>query len=191
MTKIGEQVRGDYFGYKGYGKYHKFEWTACPDCGIERWVQLIKSGLVSKRCRACHNRLKKKEDGYNAQREWYRRHPYKTRSIKRKLSGGISRDIRKSIYGNKGGRHWEDLVGYTYKQLRKHLENQFTEGMNWNNYGAWHIDHIIPISAFHFTTIDDIDFKRCWALSNLRPLWADENIAKGKKLIKPFQPSLK
>jgi hypothetical protein len=47
-----------------------------------------------------------------------------------------------------------------------------------------------PITAFNFNTPEDIDFKRCWALSNLQPLWARDNLSKQNKLIKPFQPSL-
>jgi hypothetical protein len=62
--------------------------------------------------------------------------------------------------------------------------------MTWGNYGQWHVDHKIPISAFNYETPDDIDFKRCWALKNLRPMWAKENISKGAKLDKPFQPAL-
>jgi 5-methylcytosine-specific restriction endonuclease McrA len=64
--------------------------------------------------------------------------------------------------------------------------------MTWGNYGrhGWHIDHRIPISAFNFKAPTDIDFKKCWALSNLQPLWSHENQKKYNKLLKPFQPSL-
>lgn len=44
--------------------------------------------------------------------------------------------------------------------------------------GEWHIDHIVPLSAFDITTEDSDGFKRAWALSNLRPLWAAENLKK-------------
>lgn len=66
------------------------------------------------------------------------------------------------------------------------------DGMTWGNYGinGWTIDHKIPISVFNFTSSDHEDFKRCWALSNLQPLWAYDNISKGAKLTKHFQPSL-
>jgi len=71
-------------------------------------------------------------------------------------------------------------LGYTVEQLARHLERQFTRGMSWENYGEWHIDHILPISSFKFSTTDDPEFKACWALANLRPLWAPENMAKHK-----------
>jgi hypothetical protein len=91
----------------------------------------------------------------------------------------------------KGGRTWEALVDYTLDDLMRHLEKQFQQGMSWDNYGktGWHIDHLIPVSAFNFKTYDDIDFKRAWALSNLQPMWAKENMSKGAKIDKPFQPS--
>ena len=104
----------------------------------------------------------------------------------------MSCSIGHSLQGNKKGNHWEKLVGYTVGQLKKHLEKQFKEGMAWENYGryGWEIDHIVPISAFNFSSPDNIDFKRCWALKNLRPLWRIDNRIKNDKLIKPFQPSL-
>lgn len=103
------------------------------------------------------------------------------------IKSGILGSIRK---GSKRKRAWELLVGYEVEQLKLHLEQQFTVGMSWDNYGAWHIDHIIPISAHNYETPDDIDFHRCWSLNNLRPLWALENIIKSNKLDEPFQPSL-
>ena len=72
----------------------------------------------------------------------------------------------------------------------KHIEKKFVSGMSWSNYGRWHIDHIKPISKFNFVKPEDEDFKRCWALKNLQPLWAEENLSKHNKLEKPIQPSL-
>lgn len=73
-----------------------------------------------------------------------------------------------------------------------HLERQFLPGMTWENHGrfGWHIDHIIPLSAFNFETPDHIDFKRAWALSNLQPLWWQDNLKKRAKIEGAFQPSL-
>ena len=108
---------------------------------------------------------------------------------KGKLSKGISKSMRQSLNGTKNGKHWEDLVGYSTDDLKKHLEKKFQPGMTWNNYGEWHLDHRVPISVFNFETPEDIDFKKCWALKNLQPMWAIENVKKSNKLDKPFQPS--
>lgn len=72
-----------------------------------------------------------------------------------------------------------DLVGCTAPELKKHLEGQFAEGMTWDNYGleGWHIDHIKPLSSFDLTDIEQQ--KICFHFSNLQPLWAADNLAKG------------
>lgn len=97
-----------------------------------------------------------------------------------RISRNISIAIRKSLHTGKGGK-WETLVGYTISDLKQHLESQFQPGMSWNNYGEWHIDHIRPVSSFHFTNTESHNFKDCWALSNLQPLWARDNWNKLKK----------
>jgi 5-methylcytosine-specific restriction endonuclease McrA len=107
-----------------------------------------------------------------------------------RLSAAIRAGVTSSLSSGKNRRRTFDLLGYSVAELRQHLERQFQSGMNWENYGLWHVDHIIPLSAHNFRTADDFDFKRAWALSNLRPLWARENQIKGKRLSRPFQPSL-
>lgn len=108
-----------------------------------------------------------------------------------RLSLNISRRIRQSLSRNsKNGAHWETIVGFTRQDLKGHIESLFGRGMTWENYGEWHIDHKIPVSAFNFTKPEHEDFKRCWSLKNLQPMWAKENISKGAKLSRPFQPSL-
>ena len=100
-----------------------------------------------------------------------------------KLNNNISAVIRASLKGNKGGRHWEKLVGYTINDLMEHLENLFQPGMTWENQGKWHIDHKIPKVFFRFGNPEDPDFKLCWNLNNLQPLWALDNLRKQTKII--------
>lgn len=97
------------------------------------------------------------------------------------LNRRMTMAVRLSLQGEKRGRRWETLVGYTAEELRAHLERQFTKGMSWSNMGEWHIDHILPKSGFNFTSAEDPDFRACWALTNLRPLWALENLSKHAK----------
>lgn len=75
------------------------------------------------------------------------------------------------------------LLGYSIEELMVHLEALFTTGMTWDNYGEWHVDHKIPMNSFQFESTDDIEFKECWKLSNLQPLWGPENLSKGTKLL--------
>lgn len=95
------------------------------------------------------------------------------------LKGRMSARLQSMLKG-KAGRGTEELLGYTMKQLRQHIERQFTKGMSWEKVGRGliEIDHIIPVKAFNITTHEDPDFKVCWALANLRPLWAEHNRTK-------------
>ena len=70
------------------------------------------------------------------------------------------------------------IVGWTLQELVAHLEVLFEEGMTWGNYGEWHIDHIIPKSAVNVQSQDDPAFRWLWALDNLAPLWAKDNLEK-------------
>lgn len=90
----------------------------------------------------------------------------------------MASSIHQALREQKAGRKWEALAGYTREQLAMHLERQFLPGMSWDNMGEWHIDHIVPRKSFAYATADDPDFKACWALTNLRPLWAADNIRK-------------
>lgn len=77
---------------------------------------------------------------------------------------------------SKGGRTFE-MLGYTPQELVIHIERQFLKGMTWENRNKWQIDHIIPISS----TENEEDIIRLNQLSNLRPLWSDENNRKKNK----------
>lgn len=102
--------------------------------------------------------------------------------MRKKHGRWISNYIRSAIVRNGSSPTVLNLLGYSIAELRQHLENQFTDGMNWDEFmeGNIHIDHIIPMAAFNMRCEDD--FKRCWALSNLQPLWASDNIAKGARM---------
>lgn len=74
-----------------------------------------------------------------------------------------------------------EVCGYTIAELRIHLERQFTGDMSWAEFrlGHVHIDHIVPQASFDMSRIEDV--RACWALPNLRPLWATDNLAKGAR----------
>ena len=72
-------------------------------------------------------------------------------------------------------------LDFSLEELTTHIESLFKGGMSWSNYGEWQLDHIRPVSSFNYTTTDCADFKKCWALENLQPLWARDNMSKGNK----------
>ncbi len=73
------------------------------------------------------------------------------------------------------GKPLEGVLGYSVAALKRHLERQFTKGMSWDNWSQWHIDHIVPVVSYTFTSYDDPELRACWALTNLRPLWKGKN----------------
>lgn len=93
-----------------------------------------------------------------------------------------------SIVKRGGSSCFRSVLGCSTLMLRRHLESQFQRGMTWKNYGTkWHVDHILPVSSFDHTDIEQV--KRCWHFSNLRPLCAIENRRKSNKII-DCQPEL-
>lgn len=122
-------------------------------------------------------------------REWNERNPAavaahgakRRANPKYKLEATIRTRLHATLAkGAKSARTF-DALGFTIDDLRHHLERQFTRGMTWANYGEWHVDHILPLSGFSYETPNCPDFRAAWALSNIRPLWAGDNIKKGAK----------
>jgi len=93
----------------------------------------------------------------------------------------MSQSIREALRGAKRRCKWEDLLGYSVDELKARLESKFTDGMTWEKFfgGGIHIDHVIPRMNFTYSSPNDPQFKQCWALSNLRPIWPKENSVSG------------
>jgi hypothetical protein len=73
----------------------------------------------------------------------------------------------------------QTIIGCNWSELANHIESQFAKGMSWENRGQWHIDHIIPLASAK--TSEDVF--RLNHYTNLRPLWALDNLRKGAKLL--------
>lgn len=72
-----------------------------------------------------------------------------------------------------------NILGCTPIEFKQHLEKQFTEGMNWENQGKWHLDHIYPVSLAK----DEEELIRLNHYTNFQPLWAIDNIRKSNKIL--------
>jgi len=105
-----------------------------------------------------------------------------------RLKAAIKAGIHSRLTKGKSGVSTFDALGYSLDDLKSALEARFQPGMTWENYGkgGWEIDHIFPLSALPCNSIHDPNFRRVWALSNLRPLWASENRSKGASIIAPL-----
>ena len=88
----------------------------------------------------------------------------------------ISRSIKGKI---KKKKRTEEIVGIDFKDLVGYLEKKFKPGMTLSNYGKWHIDHIKPVAKFDLTISGELE--KCFHYTNLQPLWAVDNLKKGKK----------
>jgi hypothetical protein len=130
---------------------------------------------------------------------------YKKNKLKNNVSFRLRNRISKSISSalkinncNKGGKSFLKYLNYTIEELKSHLESLFESWMNWNNWGSykvstwddndpstwtWNIDHIQSQSKLPYASMFDENFKKCWALENLRPYSAKQNIIDGSREI--------
>jgi len=91
----------------------------------------------------------------------------------------ITTSFRRAIRGKQLGSA-SKWIGCSKQFLKDYLASLFTEGMSWDNYGEWHIDHIIPQAYFDFNNPDEV--RMCWNYRNLQPLWGHDNVEKGANL---------
>jgi hypothetical protein len=141
-------------------------------------------------CKSC----KKKNYGQYSERKkkWYQEN--KSKVIKRtvenrrkkrqsdplqRVKDALSSNLRNAIKGRTKGQRTLDYLCISIDEFKIYIENQFKEGMNWENYGEWHLDHIQPICSFDHS--DEEQIKECWHYSNFQPLWARENSIKSGK----------
>lgn len=115
----------------------------------------------------------KKANEYNKKRKSHDPLFKLTVSIRRLISTSIKRR------GYKKNSKTEKILGISFNEFKIFIESKFKEGMTWENYGEWHLDHIIPISI----SIDESDIYNLNNYKNFQPLWAFENLSKSNKII--------
>jgi hypothetical protein len=136
------------------------------------------------------DRLKPENRQKNLERErkWRRQnklyynryfHDYYERYPMKKVARNLRHRLYKMLKGERSAIHMADLTGCSLEFLKTHLESQFKEGMTWETYGTWHVDHIRPCESFDFSKAEDQ--RECFLWSNLQPLWGAENISKNAK----------
>jgi len=145
--------------------------ATCSLCGKDRGH--VRKRNLHKRCLSCA----RKEDHSKREKD---RDIVVHRKLRHNIKSNLNRALRRHK-GSKMGLSIIKLLNYSIDQLKTHLELKFLPDMTWENYGQWHIDHIVPDSWFTYSSVDDQGFKDSWDLSNLQPLWAKENIKKSNK----------
>jgi hypothetical protein len=162
----------------------------CDTCGVKKPLSEYRGNR--KRCEKCQNKIRYGQNKLRRQVDSVFNEEWKARDVKRKrrkekedtMTGFIQKMrvcVRKSI--KRGGytkksRTYE-ILGAEWDFVKSYLESMFKDGMTWENYGEWEIDHIIPISSGN--TEDEV-IKLCH-YSNLQPLWKEENLLKGNKIL--------
>lgn len=116
-------------------------------------------------------------------------HRYMSTNTEYKIRRNLRNRIRKLLNGSRINSSILETLGCSVVELKLYLESKFHinpdtgEAMSWNNWGpkGWHIDHIVPLSAFVLT--DTEQFKTATHYTNLQPLWAKANLVKGAKIL--------
>ncbi len=108
---------------------------------------------------------------------------YEKNKIKNNISFKVLKNIRRRInlalQGKNKSLSTMFLIGCEIDYLMFHIQNQFKDGMSWDNYGLWHIDHIKPCALFDLSK--ESEQRKCFNYTNLQPLWAIDNLKKGSK----------
>lgn len=162
VKKYPEKIKEEAKRYREEHPGYKKEWYNQHKVETKEWWN--NRSKEQKQAKAEYNKVWKKDRYKN-------NNNYKIRCI-------ISSAVRRSLKGMKKGDSIKNILGYTIEELKEHLEHQFEDWMNWDNLGltatkekeTWQIDHIIPVNTFNILEIGDEEFRKCWALSNLRPL---------------------
>lgn len=159
--KYPEKIKTENKAFKEKNPNYKKEYYQAHKKEVRDWLE--NRSEEQKKAKAEYNR-KWKNDRY-------------ANNVGYKLRCIISTAVRRSLLNEKDD-SIKNLLGYNIQELKEHLEAQFEDWMTWDNLGltakklkqTWQIDHIKPVNTFNITSTDCEDFKKCWALENLRPL---------------------
>lgn len=144
----------------------------CLECRKSRYWSNKESELLKQRQWLENNRDKRNE---------YRRAYYQLKKdqVSRKLRKLVERIMDKTGTKKKGDTC--KVLGYSYKDFRDHIESLFLDGMTWNNV---HIDHKYPVSRFIGEGVENPRIIN--SLSNLAPMYPEDNLSKGSKTLQEW-----
>lgn len=168
ITSWCKQCHNDFKKSKNY-KPETSGVKICTDCKLEKSILLyfaIKRNKDGRdiRCKACENKRKLKI---------LKNNPHI------RITENLRRRTRAVLNGISKSKPMLNLIGCSKEELVIHLESMFTDGMSWENYGDWQIDHIKPCSLFNLN--DKSEQEKCFHYTNLQPLWATDNKKKHNK----------
>lgn len=156
--------------------YEKYKDKVCARTTKYYWDNIEQSRKLRREYKKIYDKYHKEERNQYERIRRMNDIQYKlTCVLRERLRGVLKRTV-------KTGSAVKDL-GCSVSELKKHLENKFTKGMSWNNYGngknQWSIDHIKPLSKFDLTKRDNL-LEACH-YTNLQPMWQIDNVKKSNK----------
>ena len=158
----------------------------CFDCGIVKTIDNFtldntRADKHSYRCKDCTKLWSVK---FLPRRLKYLREYDKNRrksDVKFKITSNLRTRVHNALKGNSKSSKTEELIGCSVEYLKDYLQLKFDVNMTWENYGSyWHIDHIIPCSAFDLSIEENQ--RNCFSYTNLQPLEKYENLRKGDRI---------
>jgi hypothetical protein len=121
---------------------------------------------------------------YHKNKEKLRRENNQWKNNKRKTDGfyrmkiNLRHRLRDYLIGESRGKRTKDIVGLDKVEFKLYIQSKFVEGMSWDNYGKWHLDHIKPLCQAK----DNEEALLLNHYTNLQPLWAEDNLRKNRKI---------
>lgn len=163
--------------------------SRCKECDKKKRKAFYEKNGRAERRKNSEWKKKNAERHSEINNRWSRNNRWYANDLHRKRSQSdymyrLKRALRRSVnraffYTTESKRKkTEAVLGCSWEQARQHMESKFKPGMSWDNYGEWHIDHIIPLA----TAKTAEDAERLSRISNLQPLWAKDNMRKGAKI---------
>ena len=144
-----------------------------------------------------YRKTRKDEDRKNVRKWQNTQHKINPKfKLRSKISSAVNRMLHK-CNGSKKNNSVLKYLPYTIEELKIHIEVQFESWMNWQNHGnynpkiwddndsstwTWQLDHIIPQCKLPYNSMEHPNFRKCWDLSNLRPLAAKKNVISGCRI---------
>ena len=164
----------------------------CPKCQENKSLSEYGLSFYCKKCNANAVSDWRKENKIRDSKHakaWYERNKsHKTTYMREKLKNrplermkhNLRTRLRSALKGAKKSKSLFFILGASIESVKSHLESKFVSGMTWENYGEWHVDHLVPLSSAQNT-------EQLIALchyGNLQPLWASDNLKKSDKMPK-------
>jgi hypothetical protein len=182
-------VRSDGRIFHGYSSPHRYEVWLMPE-SYKKQLELNKAYSKSRHADPQLKAAKNENSRKNAPKYKDKRKAYRTSTRGRLvLSTWAKREseinplfrlkrntrTRMKDFIKRKSQTSQAIIGCSWEELKAHIEGLFTEGMSWQNYGDWHIDHIIPLASAK----TEKDLIALFHYTNVQPLWAADNLKKG------------